>query len=297
MSAAMPWFRMYVDFLNDPKMIALAFEDQRHFIGLLALKSDGALDGDIDPVLLDRIVAQRLWIDHAVIREVKRRLVAAGLICESWQPLAWDKRQMKSDKDNTAAERQRRYRASKKVADETCNEWPDGDVTEASRVTSRARHENVTRLDTDTDTEKERVVNELPFVGNAVTQQAPPAAAPALTAGSACATPKRKTTSSAGTGTRLPDGWQLPKSWGDWALEQRPDMTPADVRREADCFADYWHAVPGAKGRKADWLGTWRNWIRRSDGAAPSLRGGRGGPANPNKYAGAARAIFEGIEV
>ena len=53
-------------------------------------------------------------------------------------------------------------------------------------------------------------------------------------------------------------------------------MTPADIRREADCFADYWHAVPGAKGRKADWQGTWRNWIRRSDGAAPSLRGGRG---------------------
>lgn len=53
-------------------------------------------------------------------------------------------------------------------------------------------------------------------------------------------------------------------------------MTPADIRREADCFADYWHAVPGAKGRKADWQGTWRNWIRRSDGAVPSLRGGRG---------------------
>lgn len=301
MSAAMPWFRMYVDFLNDPKMIALAFEDQRHFIGLLALKSDGALDGDIDPVLLDRIVAQRLWIDHAVIREVKRRLVAAGLICESWQPLAWDKRQMKSDKDNTAAERQRRYRASKKVAEEACNEWPDGDVTETSRVTSRARHENVTRLDTDTDTEEERVFNELPSVGTAETPPAPPAVAPTPTTAqpepSRREAAKRKTASSAGAGTRLPDGWQLPKSWGDWALENRPDMTVADVRREADCFADYWHAVPGAKGRKADWLGTWRNWIRRSDGAAPSLRGGRGGSANPNKYAGAAKAIFGGIEV
>ena len=55
-STRMPWFRMYADFLNDPKLVALAFEDQRHFIGLLALKCDGALDGDIDPILLDRIV-------------------------------------------------------------------------------------------------------------------------------------------------------------------------------------------------------------------------------------------------
>lgn len=44
----MPWFRMYADFLNDPKMISLAFEDQRHFIGVLALKCDGALDDVAD---------------------------------------------------------------------------------------------------------------------------------------------------------------------------------------------------------------------------------------------------------
>lgn len=113
----LPWFRMYVDFLNDPKMIALAFEDQRHFIGLLALKSDGALDVDIDEALLDRIVAQRLWIDHAVIREVKKRLVAGGLIDKHWQPLAWNKRQMHSDKDPTGAERQRRFRDRQKLND------------------------------------------------------------------------------------------------------------------------------------------------------------------------------------
>lgn len=93
----MPWFRMYSDFLNDPKMISLAFEDQRHFIGVLALKGEGTLDNDCSPELLTRIVSQRLWIDHAVIGEVKRRLIAAGLIDENWQPLAWEKRQMRSD--------------------------------------------------------------------------------------------------------------------------------------------------------------------------------------------------------
>ena len=131
----LPWFRMYADFLNDPKLISLAFEDQRHFIGVLALKCDGAIDDVADGDLLDRIVAQRLWIDHAVIRDVKRRLIAAGLIDASWQPLAWEKRQMRSDVDATGAERQRRYREAKKR-----NALRDGAVT---------------RLEEDTDTDKE----------------------------------------------------------------------------------------------------------------------------------------------
>ena len=135
MSKRLPWFRMYADFLNDPKLISLAFEDQRHFIGVLALKCDGAIDDVADGDLLDRIVAQRLWIDHAVIRDVKRRLIAAGLIDARWQPLAWEKRQMRSDVDATGAERQRRYREAQKH--------------------NALRDAAVTRLDTDTDTEEE----------------------------------------------------------------------------------------------------------------------------------------------
>lgn len=118
----MPWFRMYTDFLNDPKMITLAFEDQRHFIGVLALKGEGTLDNACAPELLTRIVAQRLWIDHAVIGEVKKRLVAAGLIDESWQPLAWEKRQMRSDSstDRVRAHREKAKHSSND--DETLQE-------------------------------------------------------------------------------------------------------------------------------------------------------------------------------
>lgn len=107
---SMPWFRMYTDFLNDPKMISLAFEDQRHFIGVLALKSEGIIDQDCDAKILDRIVAQRLWVDYAIIDDVKTRLLNAGLIDIYWQPTAWDKRQCRSDKDESGAERQRRFR-------------------------------------------------------------------------------------------------------------------------------------------------------------------------------------------
>ena len=140
MSKRLPWFRMYADFLNDPKLISLAFEDQRHFIGVLALKCDGAIDDVADGDLLDRIVAQRLWIDHAVIRDVKRRLIAAGLIDARWQPLAWDKRQMRSDVDATGAERQRRYRDAQKH-----NALRDAAVTRLEE-----------ELDTDTEEETEK---------------------------------------------------------------------------------------------------------------------------------------------
>ncbi|MFP3705944.1 hypothetical protein SB783_18185 [Paraburkholderia sp. SIMBA_009] len=137
----LPWFRMYADFLNDPKMISLAFEDQRHFIAVLALKAGGVIDQQCDPDLLDRIVAQRIWIDFAIVRDVKKRLVAASLIDESWQPLAWAKRQMRSDADPTNAERQRRHR-SKKVS------TPADENNESGNADSNALHNGaVTGLD------------------------------------------------------------------------------------------------------------------------------------------------------
>jgi len=77
--------------------------------------------------------------------------------------------------------------------------------------------------------------------------------------------PSGKRTGKAAYGTRLPDDWQLPKSWGQWALGERDDLTEADVRREAARFGDYWHAKAGADARKADWEATWRNWIRKGE--------------------------------
>lgn len=117
-SISMPWFRLYTDFIKDPKIIALSFEDQRHFVGVLILKSDGVLDQKCAPELMDKIVAQQLWIEWKIIHEVKTRLIKIGLIDENWQPLAWEKRQKISDRDSTGAERQRRYRERLKAEEE-----------------------------------------------------------------------------------------------------------------------------------------------------------------------------------
>lgn len=63
-------------------------------------------------------------------------------------------------------------------------------------------------------------------------------------------------------GTRLPIDWQLPKSWGDWALQTFPNWTADGVRMEGERFADHWRSKVGRDATKADWEATWRNWCR-----------------------------------
>lgn len=67
-------------------------------------------------------------------------------------------------------------------------------------------------------------------------------------------------------GARLPDDWTLPPEWAEWAKQKRPDL---DIAEQGEKFADHWRAIPGAKGRKSDWLGTWRNWIRNERAGKP----------------------------
>ena len=70
-------------------------------------------------------------------------------------------------------------------------------------------------------------------------------------------------------GTALPEAWTLPDDWKTWAEGARPDV---DVLTVADSFRDYWVAKPGKDGRKADWLATWRNWVRNQRSGGNSAR-------------------------
>lgn len=68
------------------------------------------------------------------------------------------------------------------------------------------------------------------------------------------------------TGTRLADNW-IPRE----SPEALQAHLPAGINASQELlkFRDYWAGVPGAKGRKADWEATWRNWIRRAAEQAP----------------------------
>jgi hypothetical protein len=62
-------------------------------------------------------------------------------------------------------------------------------------------------------------------------------------------------------GDRLPSDWEPDPALVAWAEAELPGV---DWRTQNAAFRDYWIAQPGAKGRKADWPATWRNWMRRA---------------------------------
>lgn len=76
----------------------------------------------------------------------------------------------------------------------------------------------------------------------------------------------RESKSNDATGSRLPKDWALPDTYAQEAKRvlldlKRPDI---DIANESSKFRDHFVGLPGAKGRKTDWLGTWRNWIRKA---------------------------------
>lgn len=164
----MPWFRLYNEAVDDEKLRLLAFEDRWHFIALLCCKSQGILPPDGEPAaeLVRRKVAVKLGLDMRAFEEAMRRMAEVGLIDQdTLQPLAWAKRQARSDGDPTAAERKRRQRerqaAGRQAADTENEPKSHGNVTRdesvTGRVTSQAGHGNVTPLEVEEEGDKDSV--------------------------------------------------------------------------------------------------------------------------------------------
>ncbi len=138
-----PWFRLYAEFISDPKMQLLAFEDQRHYIGILCLKCNGTLETlSIGPEHFERMVSKALGLDPATGAEVKRRLMEIGVITESWQPIAWSRRQYESD---SSAARTFQYRQRLRDAEQP----RDVTVTDKNRSDSE-------QIQNRTDTEHDK---------------------------------------------------------------------------------------------------------------------------------------------
>lgn len=244
----LPWFRMYTEAVDDEKLRLLAFEDRWHFIALLCCKGQGILDAD-DPLLM-RKVAVKLGLDVRSLEEVARRLAEIGLIDETTlQPVRWDDRQMHSDSSTSRVRAYRdRLKRSGNVS-ETVNETSD----ETGGTVS------VTAQEVEVDTEEE---TDKP---SAEVKEERSSAAP----------------TSAARGVRLSKDWKLPRVWGEWALAEQPTWSADHTRRIAEKFRDHWVAEAGAKGRKADWEATWRNWVRR-EGPMPGIAG-QPGQQGPNR--------------
>jgi len=140
--ANLPWFRMYHEIIDDAKMRLLSPDCRWYYVGILCCKAQGILD-DHDGDLQWRMVAVKLGVTKDHLFDVVEELVEVGLIDrDTLQPMAWQKRQFRSDADPTAAERQRRYREKSKEK-------------QGSRVTDRNGNGRVTLTDTDTEADKD----------------------------------------------------------------------------------------------------------------------------------------------
>lgn len=97
---ANPWFRFYSEFQDDPKVQMMPMEMRYHFVMLLCsrCKTDA---------LSDSVIAFQWRMQIAEVVPIKKALVAAGLIDNSWKVTAWDKRQFVSD---SSTDRVNKYR-------------------------------------------------------------------------------------------------------------------------------------------------------------------------------------------
>jgi hypothetical protein len=60
----------------------------------------------------------------------------------------------------------------------------------------------------------------------------------------------------------LPEDWTAPTDWLAWAVAE--GLSQNQAAREAERFRDYWRSKSGKDATKADWLATWRNWVRKA---------------------------------
>jgi hypothetical protein len=129
---ANPWFRMYAEFANDPKVQMLSEAMQRRYMMLMCLHCGNSL-----VTLHETEIAFALRISDTELADTKSVFVAKGFIDEAWNLLNWEKRQFSSD---SSAARVRAHREKKKQA---CN------------VTGNDGETKCNALDTDTDTDTE----------------------------------------------------------------------------------------------------------------------------------------------
>jgi hypothetical protein len=134
---ANPWFRLYSEFEDDPKVEMLPEVIQLRFVKLLCERCK-------EQTRTDRQRAFKWRIDLDALAQTKAALIEAGFIDENWTILNWDKRQFLSD---SSTERTRRYRQKRR---ETSRER-HGDVNSVSHVTKRGG------LDADADSEQNRL--------------------------------------------------------------------------------------------------------------------------------------------
>lgn len=235
----MQWFRFYDEVLDDPKVQQLPAPLFRYWANLLCLANKGTPRGAVPNDM--QHVAYKLRVSPTRAEVILRDLESRGLFklngSGQWEPHNWCGRQRKSD---NVAERVASHRAKQQPYIE---EEDDETFQSDDRVTLHV-------TPPDTDTEQNRTEAEKEAEQSRAESASAPKPAPSSRR-------KKKIT------TTLPDDWDQIQDWDalyEWAHKQLGMQGPA-VDYETDKFLDHWR---GNAEEKADWLATWRNWMRRS---------------------------------
>lgn len=150
-----PWLRLYRDAIRNPKVGRLSLEGMGFWVALLMLsKDDGSLPSIEDVAWHLRLTPEEaeshlsILIRHGLVtRDVTRD--GHGDVTEL-RLHDWDEHQCVSDADLTAKDRKQRQREREKAQKSAVTR----DVTDVSRVTSRTRHGDVTRTESESESEK-----------------------------------------------------------------------------------------------------------------------------------------------
>ena len=134
---ANPWFRLYHEFADDPKVQMMSEAMQRRLVMLMCFRCK-------DATLHATQLAFYLRVSPTELAETKQVFLENGFIDEDWNLENWNKRQFLSD---CSTERSRRSRQRKQQDATLRDDGHTGNVTEG----------NVTVTPPDTDTEAEQI--------------------------------------------------------------------------------------------------------------------------------------------
>lgn len=236
MAGGIDWFRWHHGSVTDPKFQLVARKSKQALASVIAVwafvleqasaSEDRGSFGTIDCEAIDCLLGLEDGATDAILAAMgERGLVDDGAVS------AWEKRQPKRERtDNTSTERSRahrdRQRQEQQEGEKQRHATPEiDDATPCNAM----QHQKKPREEESREEKSREEKN-----------------SPSLRSGEVRA-------------SRLPTDWVLPDDWRQWARAERSDL---DLDRAAASFADYWHGKAGKDGRKADWLATWRNWVR-----------------------------------
>lgn len=121
---ANPWFRMYAEFLHDPKVRVMSDIDQLRLVLLFCLRCGN------DKPLKDEHISFSLRISADEWKQTKATFIDCGFLTNKNELANWDKRQFLSD---SSADRVKKYRSNRKDLGLSSNGYTKHSVTVMSR--------------------------------------------------------------------------------------------------------------------------------------------------------------------